>query len=149
MLPELRLHDRAIHDQISGGTIEKFIFIRINASQQENSCYWNRGGTTKKLMLSNLRWHNGVILDIRFKIVWRKFMILEFRWHNRDFNVMKFKGTFTDRAERVRWKFKISSFWPEKVNFRSQILECPSIGQYWNIFGVLPENVILTFFRTC
>ena len=25
-------------------------------------------------------------------------------------------------------------FW-EKVNFRSQILECPSIGQYWNIFG--------------
>ena len=40
----------------------------------------------------------------------------------------------------------------EKVNFRSQILECrPSIGQYWNIFGVpvLPENVILTFFRTC
>ena len=39
----------------------------------------------------------------------------------------------------------------EKVYFRSQILECPSIGQYWNIFGVpvLPENVILTFFRTC
>ena len=39
----------------------------------------------------------------------------------------------------------------EKVNFRSQILECPSIGQYWDIFGVpvLPENVILTFFRTC
>ena len=37
----------------------------------------------------------------------------------------------------------------EKVNFRSQILECPSIGQYWNILGVpvLPENVILTFFR--
>ena len=25
----------------------------------------------------------------------------------------------------------------EKVYFRSQILECPSIGQYWNIFGVL------------
>ena len=39
----------------------------------------------------------------------------------------------------------------EKVYFRSQILECPSIGQYWNIFGVpvLPENVILTFFRIC
>ena len=39
----------------------------------------------------------------------------------------------------------------EKVYFRSQILECPGIGQYWNIFGVpvLPENVILTFFRTC
>ena len=32
----------------------------------------------------------------------------------------------------------------EKVYFRSQILECPSIGEYWNIFGipVLPENVI-------
>ena len=35
----------------------------------------------------------------------------------------------------------------EKVNFRSQILERPSIGEYWNIFGVpvLPENVIFTF----
>ena len=42
-------------------------------------------------------------------------------------------------------------FFLEKVYLRSQILECPSIGQYWNIFGVpvLPENVILTFFRTC
>ena len=39
----------------------------------------------------------------------------------------------------------------EKVYFRSQILERPSIGEYWNIFGVpvLPENVIFTFFRTC
>ena len=29
----------------------------------------------------------------------------------------------------------------EKVYFRSQILERPSIGEYWNIFGVpvLPE----------
>ena len=38
----------------------------------------------------------------------------------------------------------------EKVYFRSQILECPSIGQYWNIFSVpvLPENVILMFCRT-
>ena len=37
----------------------------------------------------------------------------------------------------------------EKVYFRSQILGCPSIGEYWNISGVpvLPENVILTFFR--
>ena len=26
---------------------------------------------------------------------------------------------------------------PEKVYFRSQILEHPSIGEYWNIFGVL------------
>ena len=27
----------------------------------------------------------------------------------------------------------------------------PSIGEYWNIFGVpeLPENVIFMFFRTC
>ena len=32
----------------------------------------------------------------------------------------------------------------EKIYFRSQILERPSIGEYWNIFGVpvLPENVI-------
>ena len=39
----------------------------------------------------------------------------------------------------------------EKVYFRSQILERPSIGEYWNFFGVpvLPENVIFTFFRTC
>ena len=37
----------------------------------------------------------------------------------------------------------------EKVYFRSQILECSSIGEYWNIFGVpvLPENVIFMFFR--
>ena len=39
----------------------------------------------------------------------------------------------------------------EKVYFRSQILERPSIGEYWNISGVpvLPENVIFTFFRKC
>ena len=39
----------------------------------------------------------------------------------------------------------------EKVYFRSQILEFPSIGEYWNTFGipVLPENVIFTFFRMC
>ena len=39
----------------------------------------------------------------------------------------------------------------EKVYFRSQILERPSIGEYWNISGVpvLPENVIFMFFRTC
>ena len=39
----------------------------------------------------------------------------------------------------------------EKVYFRSQILERPSIGEYWNISGVpvLAENVICTFFRTC
>ena len=39
----------------------------------------------------------------------------------------------------------------EKVNFRSQILERPSIGEYWNTFGVpaLPENVTFMFFRMC
>ena len=39
----------------------------------------------------------------------------------------------------------------EKVYFRSQILECPSIGQYWNISGVpaLLEDMIFTFFRKC
>ena len=33
------------------------------------------------------------------------------------------------------------------VYFRSQVLECPSIGGHWNIAGVpvLPENVIVTF----
>ena len=38
----------------------------------------------------------------------------------------------------------------EKVCFRSQILEHPSIGEYWNISGepVLPKNVIFMFFRT-
>ena len=38
-----------------------------------------------------------------------------------------------------------------KVYLRSQILEHPSIDEYWNISGVpvLPENVIFTFFRTC
>ena len=39
----------------------------------------------------------------------------------------------------------------EKVYFRSQVLEHPSIGEYGNISGVpvLPENVIFTFFKTC
>ena len=39
----------------------------------------------------------------------------------------------------------------ENIYIRSQILECPSIGQYWNISGVpvLAENVIFTFFRKC
>ena len=39
----------------------------------------------------------------------------------------------------------------EKVYFSSQILERPSISEYWNISGVpvLTENVIFTFFRTC
>ena len=41
--------------------------------------------------------------------------------------------------------------WREQVYFRSQILERPSVVEYWSIFGVpvLPENVIFTFFRTC
>ena len=39
----------------------------------------------------------------------------------------------------------------EKVYFRSQILERPSIGEYLNISGVpvLPENEIFMFFRMC
>ena len=39
----------------------------------------------------------------------------------------------------------------EKVYFRSQILECSNIGEYWNICGVpvFPKNVIITFLRTC
>ena len=44
-----------------------------------------------------------------------------------------------------KWIF----FFFEKVYFRSQILERPSIGEYWNISGVpvLPENVIFMSFR--
>ena len=40
---------------------------------------------------------------------------------------------------------------PEKVYFRSQILEHPSIDQCWNISGVpvLPKNVICMFFNIC
>ena len=39
---------------------------------------------------------------------------------------------------KIRKKEKL-----EKVYFRSQILECPSIGENWNISGepVLPENL--------
>ena len=39
----------------------------------------------------------------------------------------------------------------EKVYFRSQILERPSIVEYWNISGVpvLPEIVIFTFLKSC
>ena len=46
--------------------------------------------------------------------------------------------------------FDLLKIW-QKVYFRSQILERPSIGEYWNISGVLvlPENVMFTFFRTC
>ena len=46
---------------------------------------------------------------------------------------------------------KMSKMVTEKVYFRSQILERPSIGESWNIFNVpvLPESVIFMFFRTC
>ena len=43
-------------------------------------------------------------------------------------------------------------FFLKKYTSMSQILDPPSIGEYWNIFGVpvLPENVIFeTFFRMC
>ena len=49
------------------------------------------------------------------------------------------------------WRSLPWSVKKEKVYFRSPILERPSIGEYWSIFGVpvLPENVIFTFCRTC
>ena len=54
---------------------------------------------------------------------------------------------------RLHFCFKVDSckLSTEKVYLRSQILERPSIGGYWNISGVpvLSENVIFTFFRTC
>ena len=39
----------------------------------------------------------------------------------------------------------------EKIYLRSQILECPSIGEYWKIscVPVLLQNVIFMFARTC
>ena len=48
-------------------------------------------------------------------------------------------------------KIQIKKKEKKKVYFRSQILECPSIGEFWNIFGVpvLHENVIFMLFRTC
>ena len=47
---------------------------------------------------------------------------------------------------KMLWRKKM-----EKVHFRSQILKHPSIGEYWNIFGVLEllENMIFMFFRKC
>ena len=53
------------------------------------------------------------------------------------------------------WQILVSCGWTSvksvKGFYRSQILECPSIGEYWNISGVpvLPETVIFMFFRTC
>ena len=46
---------------------------------------------------------------------------------------------------------KLHIFLLETVYFKSQILECPNIGEYWNISGVpvLPENVVFTFIRMC
>ena len=56
----------------------------------------------------------------------------------------EFFGIFYSKFQLVSTFAICSKFW-EKVYFRSQILERPSIGEYWNIFGVpvLPENVIL------
>ena len=49
------------------------------------------------------------------------------------------------------WICGLVNYFKEKVYLRSQILECPSIAEYWNISGVpvLPENVIFLFFRMC
>ena len=64
-------------------------------------------------------------------------------------------GTFIDPIRDVEQMTVTiiieATYFEEKVYFRSQILERPSIGEYRNIFGVpvLPENVIFTFFRTC
>ena len=51
----------------------------------------------------------------------------------------------------VSFSIIVCRYFSEKVYFRSQILERPSIGEFWNIFSVpvLTENVIFTFFRTC
>ena len=61
---------------------------------------------------------------------------------------------FTTRFWQSLTKWPYFSFHQdllEKVYFMSQILEHPSIGEYWNILSVpvLPENVVFTFFRMC
>ena len=59
------------------------------------------------------------------------------------------KSILYSRNQFDSYEKSFSRKYTEKVYFRSQILECPSIGQYWIIFGVpvLPENVVLTFFK--
>ena len=63
-------------------------------------------------------------------------------------SVEDFKMDSFLQAPHFRTSVRVLS---EKVYLRSQILERPSIDEYWNISGVpvLPENVIFTFFRTC
>ena len=76
--------------------------------------------------------------------------------------VTSFKGTFSSDYITTLTSALCKNFWPslfplwavnswEKVYFRSQILELPRIGEYWNIscVPVLSENVIFTFFWMC
>ena len=52
---------------------------------------------------------------------------------------------------KLKARLKVRLKTTEKVYFRSQILERPSIAEYWDIFDVpvLPKNVIFTFCRKC
>ena len=65
-----------------------------------------------------------------------------------DFHAVAMKTWISNSDKKAGTNFDLYSAL-EKVYFRSQILERPSIGEYWNISGVpvLPENVIFTFFR--
>ena len=65
-------------------------------------------------------------------------------------DIFVYKSTRKNYLE-ASGKLQFAKVGGEKVYFRSQILEHPSIGEYWNIFcvPVLPENVIFAFFRTC
>ena len=72
-----------------------------------------------------------------------------FKWKEKEKRKEKRKRKEKKRKEEKRNRNCKAK--EEKVNFRSQILVRPSIGEYWNTFGVpvLPENVIFTFFRMC
>ena len=61
------------------------------------------------------------------------------------------ESCWTTARDGLRHRYTYMYSNGKKVYFRSQILERPSIGEYWNIFGVpvLPENVISAIFRTC
>ena len=78
-----------------------------------------------------------------------------FVWLINNMTIINFKSTLlTNRfasSNNTIYCFPRNKETKEKVYFRSQILERPSIGEYWNISGVpvLPENMIFTFFRTC
>ena len=76
------------------------------------------------------------------------FLIISLKW---SFKSWKWYHDICRKLLQPEINIDLSLQLTEKVYFRSQILEHPSIGEYWNISGVpvLSENVIFMFFRTC